>query len=728
MLARMTYTDAIVWLITRITDGLAHAHARGILHLDLKPANVLFSDDGQPMLLDFNLGYDVCRQDRERIGGTWPYMAPEQIQEYAGEPGVSVDTRTDLYAIGILFFELLTCQQPFPPMARGSSGLSSAVAARWAALPSVRKLNPTVPPAIESVICKLLDPDPAKRYQSAEDLQTDLERHQSNLPLKFAHNPSVRELAKKWQRRHPKAITHTLLSACLISMIGLGLAALNLNNTRSKERAIRTSTELNEALAHLRTDLVSPNDTELRRAAIKTGKDWLTRYGLPVDQKWADVPLVKDLPDDKRYATATALGELAALMAHAEMLDGQTTNTPVREAARRAAKWNRAAEQWFATANIPAIIWEQRAAIATTAEDLELAATIPEFRPNSNTTRTDLLLRAATHIASGEYALAIAPLTRLTDRENNLFAAHLWLAYCYQKTSKHLQALERYQMARALAPQDYRVPYNRGLVLLHLNRDHEAEDEFTQALKRNAQHADSYWHRALARRRLGDTRGAIDDLTYGIEIGVPRLSALLIRAELYRKLGDLAAESADRAAAENVQPQQEREFITRGLLRMRKDPLSALADFERAIELNPSSLTGWQNKGAVLSEYLGRTDEGLAATAKAVELHPEYGPVRMNLAVLLARLGHRSDAHREASRALMFSKDPQVIYQAANVYALTSASNPEDQEIAITYLRQALQEKFDKFSLIDQDPDMANIRHLPAFSQAIQAARELHAK
>src|SRR5207247_10908638 len=109
-----TYVEAVVWLGCCLADGLAHAHERGILHRDLKPANVLLTDEGQPMLLDFNLAEDVKLRGSAAaalIGGTLPYMAPEHLEAFRGGKR-AVDGRSDVYALGIILYELLAGHFP----------------------------------------------------------------------------------------------------------------------------------------------------------------------------------------------------------------------------------------------------------------------------------------------------------------------------------------------------------------------------------------------------------------------------------------------------------------------------------------------------------------------------------------------------------------------------------------------------------------------------------------
>ena len=117
------YVEAVLWMAARVADGLAHAHERGILHRDLKPANILLGDDGEPLLLDFNLAADTKLRgpaSAALIGGTLPYMAPEHLRALRGEDR-TLDARCDLYSLGVILFELLTGNHPFETPPRPSA-------------------------------------------------------------------------------------------------------------------------------------------------------------------------------------------------------------------------------------------------------------------------------------------------------------------------------------------------------------------------------------------------------------------------------------------------------------------------------------------------------------------------------------------------------------------------------------------------------------------------------
>jgi serine/threonine protein kinase/Flp pilus assembly protein TadD len=112
----MSYVQAVLWIGSRLADGLAYAHEHQVIHRDLKPANVLLADDGQPLLLDFNLSDNLRLRSSvlgASVGGTLPYMAPEQLESFY-HPGRRVDARSDLYSLGLILYELVCGKPAFP--------------------------------------------------------------------------------------------------------------------------------------------------------------------------------------------------------------------------------------------------------------------------------------------------------------------------------------------------------------------------------------------------------------------------------------------------------------------------------------------------------------------------------------------------------------------------------------------------------------------------------------
>ena len=150
--------------LREIGDGLQHAHDAGIVHRDLKPTNVLIHTDGRAMLADFGLARGAGQPTHlTTIGlaiGTPGYMAPEQVM------GHEVDKRCDIYAMGVLTFEMLTGRLPFI----GSNRMEVAYATVNAPVPSAAKLNNALPDELDQLLAKVLAKDPAQRPQTVRDL------------------------------------------------------------------------------------------------------------------------------------------------------------------------------------------------------------------------------------------------------------------------------------------------------------------------------------------------------------------------------------------------------------------------------------------------------------------------------------------------------------------------------------------------------------------------------
>jgi serine/threonine protein kinase len=162
-------------IVRDLADALNHAHGMGVVHRDIKPGNVLIDDAGHPRLIDFGLARrkDV-ESDLTREGvivGTPAYMSPEQ----AGGMSKQADERSDVYSLGILFYELLCGRRPHEPQLDAEEGRSERVETPTKA-PTARSINPAVPAALDAICTRAMSPRPEDRYPSARALAEAVDR------------------------------------------------------------------------------------------------------------------------------------------------------------------------------------------------------------------------------------------------------------------------------------------------------------------------------------------------------------------------------------------------------------------------------------------------------------------------------------------------------------------------------------------------------------------------
>ncbi len=156
---------------------------------------------------------------------------------------------------------------------------------------------------------------------------------------------------------------------------------------------------------------------------------------------------------------------------------------------------------------------------------------------------------------------------------------------------------------------------------------------------------------------------------------------------------------------------------------MSVEPRAALDDFDQALKLNSRSLSALQNKAHILSK-MGRNEEAIKALDKLVACYPDFVLARAGRGVLLARLGKRETAHKDALECLARDNKPLTYYQLAGIYALTSKTNRDDRQQAFRLLSLSLQ-KGVGFDLLETDRDLDPIRSCPEFKKLVDAARAI---
>jgi hypothetical protein len=204
---------AAVALLARVARAVHFAHQHGVIHRDLKPGNILVDGDGTPLVADFGLARRATGDGRltqtGAIVGTPAYMAPEQAR---GEKGLT--TAADIYSLGAILYELLTCRPPF----QATTPLDTILQVLERDPEPPRRLDATIDRDLEAICLKCLKKQPGERYASAEALADDLDRWLRGEPT-AARPLSAWQLARHWLRRN-------LAAALWTAAIGLGCGLL----------------------------------------------------------------------------------------------------------------------------------------------------------------------------------------------------------------------------------------------------------------------------------------------------------------------------------------------------------------------------------------------------------------------------------------------------------------------------------------------------------------------
>jgi hypothetical protein len=282
-------------------EALEHAHSLGIVHRDIKPANLMTDAGGKLWVTDFGLARTAADNGLTMSGdllGTLRYMSPEQALARHG----LVDHRSDVYALGVTLYELLTLR----PAVEGKDRQEILQQLAVAEPPAPRRCSRAIPPDLQTIVLKAMAKEPAERYATARDLAEDLRRFQKDQPIRARPAGAVRWL-RRWARRHPAAlaaVTAAVLVTVAVLAGSIGWAAHE-RATRRQATAQAVTAALRESASwQVQRRLPEALSAVRRVAGLGAWRDLDEDLRRRVGSRLADLTLVERLDDARLEATS----------------------------------------------------------------------------------------------------------------------------------------------------------------------------------------------------------------------------------------------------------------------------------------------------------------------------------------------------------------------------------------------------------------------------------------
>lgn len=657
-----------VELLALVAEAVAYAHAEGIVHRDLKPSNVLLDRSERPYVMDFGLAKEVSlgadaegrctATDLTRTGdvlGTPAYMSPEQA---SGE-GAGASPATDVWALGVMLFELLTGRLPF----EGGREWEILSAIVHAEPPTPHQLNPRAPGDLEAVALAALEKDPRRRYASAGEFAAELRRWLAGDSV-HATRPGRAVRAWRWAARR-----RAVLAVAAGVVVTLGAAGAFVRHER-----VRRAADARAILAQVASSVSTLQDTAMKRPIPASGLKLLAEQPLAVLNRLIQL----DPGFGPAYAWRGRMNELLGRIGDADA-----------DFDRGCALAPETAVVWFlrGTHRIHRYMEGREAGATYTARNgvilVPWAAETPEGRMRMQEGLADLeRMRAAEEgdplVGPDEvhYARALVAYhqgrregfeesLRLLQGSNRPEAGRVRVFALYA-LGRFAEAVEASERALSRWPEDFGLWLQRGLSCQCLGHGYAAEggdptpwlekaaEAFGWAIRKHADCAAAYLGFATARggmaeaqeARGGDARGTFRAALADVDAALA-LEPRMPEAWLTRGVCGLGLSEAELAQGGDPSP-----ALTR-----------ALADLERGLRYSPELAPGYSDRGLVrvqlarLEESKGGDPTGFYRQAigdfdEALHRSPGLGAALLNRALALRELGKAEEARGRDAREL----------------------------------------------------------------------------
>jgi serine/threonine protein kinase/Flp pilus assembly protein TadD len=537
-------------LLLDVCQAVQHAHQKGIIHRDIKPSNVLvMSRDGTPVVkvIDFGVAKAVGQQLTDKtiytqftqLVGTPLYMSPEQ----AGHSGIGVDTRTDIYALGVLLYELLTGMTPFdkerlkgadydeirriireeePP--RPSTRLSTlgqaatTVSTRRKSDP--RRLTQLVRGDLDWIVMKALEKDRNRRYETASALAADVQRYLADEPVE-ATPPSAGYRLRKLLRRHKGAVLAAALLLLAAVLAGAGLGWMAGERAARRDRMVQAF----DAALQEGVEFLQAGNEPRARAAVQRASGLLTGAGGDkvlherLDRVTADLEMVADIEwarlqgaevkdgtfsyfgAEPFFARAFRRYNLPVLQLDRDEAVRRIAASAIREQILAAlAEWNNRQRDPAEQRKLMAVLrsadenpWRQGVYGAVAQRDLAGLARLSE-EPQALDQPPARLEMLSRFLAKYNRGAAVNFLHKAQQRYPDDFWINHELAFylCELKPPRSQEAIGFYRAALALRPNSPGVHLNLGLALQARGDFTSAETEIREAIRLQPEYVEAH--------------------------------------------------------------------------------------------------------------------------------------------------------------------------------------------------------------------------------------------
>jgi serine/threonine protein kinase/tetratricopeptide (TPR) repeat protein len=756
--------ERVLSLARQITSGLAAAHDVGIVHRDLKPQNILVDLSGRAYISDFGLAksYEASAAGLTRPGdfiGTPRYMAPESVE---GQPS---DHRSDLYALGLILYEMASGSTPFP----GDSALEVLMQRVRISPRPLKEVAPDLPPFFTNIVMRCLEKEPARRYQTARDLLQDLE--QSKAPAgtrsRGSHTSVVINLPLPSSRRG--WITSVVISLVLVG----GLVALppvrhlfSRGNGNAQTLPSPTDRKLiavlpfqpagAQNLDHIATGVAEAMSAKLFGLNQVTVAPTSAIDG--VDLKQPHAKLARELGSNL-LVTGTVQGNDTKISIIIKLEDPIAPRTV----------WTKQFE-----GNPADLLTMQDQMFGGLVEALNVTPTSEEraksvARPTQSIAAYDVYLKGRNAMRGQQdrrnveaaidfYNQALRLDPRFAVAFAGLADASLVMYRETNDTAWADKAVYAAQQGKSIDDTLLEVRAAAGQAYLATGKTNEAISELTRALEIAPNSDEAYRRLAAAYRVAGRSDDALKMHKLAIEKNPYYWLNHSSLGGTYWTLGDYEKAADEFKRVIEIEPDNVNGYNDLGAMYLQTGQYSAAADtFQRALRIVPTP-ESWSNLG-IANAWMGKFTEALPAYQKAVELSPSTDGWLSNLADDYRWLGNRQKATEtydkaialayksltvnpnetstrlnlgtyyvkkgDSARGLKFiaeviakyPSDANYLYNAAIAYALA-----EQKDDALRTLEKSLKAGYPA-AFAKNDPDLRGLSGDPRFQALVKEAR-----